>query len=417
MRVELVPITRVIPYARNPRRNEGAVAKVAASIREFGFRQPIVVDPEMVVVVGHTRLEAARRLGMTEVPVHVAEGLTPAQLRAYRLADNRLHEEAEWDEKLLECEILELKDLDFDLSLTGFDPDEIERLLRDDEFGLRLGADEDAAPPLPVKAETAPGELILLGPHRLLCGDATSGADMTRLLDGERAGLVFTDPPYNVAYEPEKRPLGRARRALGGLLNDSMEPSEYEDFLRQSFVEIGSALADGGVVYLCHAEQFSGLVRSTFSEFFHLGSVLIWDKGHFSIGRSDYHWQHEPIAYGWKLGAKHAWHGDRKQSTVWSLARDRSSDYVHPTQKPIALVERALENSSKEGDLVVDPFGGSGSTLIAAEKLGRRAYLMELDPKYCDVIVQRWQDATGRTAERRKPEACAPAATTEATGS
>jgi DNA modification methylase len=407
MRVELVPITRVIPYARNPRRNEAAISKVAASIREFGFRQPIVVDDGMVVVVGHTRLEAARRLGFEEVPVHVAEGLTPAQLRAYRLADNRLHEDSEWDQKLLECELLELKDLDFDLGLTGFEPDEIERLLRDADFGLRLGADEDAAPELPAVAETEPGELILLGSHRLLCGDATSADDIALLLDGGRAQMVFTDPPYNVGYEPEKRPLGRVRRTLGTLLNDSMEPAAYADFLKESFACLRGALAEGGAVYVCHADQQALAVRQVFSEFFHLGSVLIWDKGHFSIGRSDYHWQHEPILYGWVTGVRHGWFGDRKQSTLWAFSRESGRDYVHPTQKPVALIERAIGNSSKVDDVVLDVFAGSGSTLIAAEKLGRHARLMELDPKYCDVIAKRWEEATGKPVERKKPHPAA----------
>ena len=408
MRVELVPITRVIPYARNPRRNQAAIAKVAGSIREFGFRQPIVVDPEMVVVVGHTRLEAARTLGLAEVPVHVAEGLSSAQLKAYRLADNRLHEEAEWDKELLGCELLELKELDFDLELTGFDKSEIEKLFQEAEFGIRPDADEDSAPALVETAETESGELILLGPHRLLCGDATSAEDMARLMDGARAQVVFTDPPYNIGYAPEERPLGRNRKTLGKILNDSLDPGDYSRLLRESLARASEALTEGGVLYVCHAETHSAVVRQIFSEIFHLGSVIIWDKGHFAIGRSDYHWRHEPILYGWRHGDRHEWFGDRKQSTVWEDARERSQDYLHPTQKPVALVERAIGNSSREGDRVLDVFAGSGSTLIAAEKIGRVAYLMELDPRYCDVIVKRWEEATGKRAERRKPSGSEP---------
>jgi DNA modification methylase len=405
MQIELVPIARVIPYARNPRRNEGAIAKVAASIREFGFRQPIVVDPEMVIVVGHTRLEAARKLGLAEVPVHVAHGLSPAQLKAYRIADNRLHEEAEWDEELLECELLELKELDFDLGLTGFDDDEIGRLLDGSDLGILPDADEDRAPELPEAPETEPGELIVLGRHRLLCGDTTSVADMARLMTmAPRADMVFTDPPYNVGYEHEKRAMGRVRvKKFGAIANDSMEPGEYADFLRKALGTLAAALTEGGAAYVCHAEQESVTARGVFAEFFHTASVIIWDKGRFALGAADYHWQHEPIIYGWRLRGRHQWYGDRKQSTVWALERDPSASYVHPMQKPVGLAERAIRNSSPEGGVVLDGFGGSGSTLIAAEKLGRRACVMELDPGYCDVIVRRWETATGKHAIRHKP--------------
>lgn len=408
MQIRMVQLSEVIPYARNPRKNESAIGKVAASIREFGFRQPIVVDPNLVIVVGHTRLEAARRLGLTEVPVHIAEGLSAAQLKAYRLADNRLHEDAEWDPRLLECEMLELKDLDFDLGLTGFEKYELDKLLANADGGLLPGADEDAAPDAPEIPETVPGELIVLGRHRLYCGDATNPEHMAALLNGAKVDITFTDPPYNCGYAPDKRVISKLRGAAktkhAPLRNDFMQPAAYMDFLRKSMQAIATATRDGGAVYFCHQEQYSVSVRQTFGELFHLAAALVWDKTHFSIGPSDYHWQHEPILYGWRHGTRHTWHGDRKQTSVWSFARERGRDYVHPTQKPVALAEKAIRNSSQENEKVLDAFGGSGSTLMAAEKAARSAYLMELEPGYCDVIVKRWESATGKRVERFRPK-------------
>lgn len=397
MNVTMMPIEQVVPYARNPRKNEAAVAKVAASIREFGFRQPIVVDADRVVIVGHTRLLAARTLGLTEVPIHVAENLTPAQVRAYRLADNRTAQEAEWDMDLLALELQELDGANFDLALTGFGEEEILELLNGDgEDGILPSTDEDEAPEPPEDPVTVPGELITLGRHRLLCGDSTRLEDMEALMAGEAADLIWTDPPYNVAYE------GKTKDALT-IENDAMDDGAFRRFLEDAFLAMASVTRPGGAIYVAHADteghNFRGALREAG---WLLKQCLVWVKNSMVLGRQDYHWRHEPILYGWKPGAAHRWFADRSQTTVLEYDRPtRSTD--HPTMKPVELVAYCLANSSGNGDVVLDPFGGSGTTLIACEKLGRKARLMELDPRYCDVIIRRWEEATGRKAVRRKP--------------
>jgi DNA modification methylase len=403
--VEYWPLERPIPYARNPRKNDGAVDKVAASIKEFGWKQPIVVDSEGVIVVGHTRLLAARKLGLGEVPVVVASDLTPAQCKAYRLADNRSNEEAEWDAALLALELDDLKIDGFDLRVTGFDPQEIsayDAIAHSTEAGV---TDDDDVPAPPAKPRSVPGDLWLLGHHRVLCGDATSMTDVERLLDGVRADLVIIDPPYNVSY------VGKTKDALT-LQNDALGDERFYDFLRDSFVNLFVALKDGGGIYVFHSDTEGLNFRRAFAESgLKLSQVCIWVKQTMVMGRHDYHWQHEPVLYGWKPGAAHPWHADRKQTTLWKFDRPlRSAD--HPTMKPIALLEYPIRNSSLPGAVVLDVFGGSGSTLIACEKTtrapgstliacektARRALLMELDPVYVDVIVARWQAFTGRHA-------------------
>jgi DNA modification methylase len=435
MKIQMRALDRVIPYKGNPRRNEDAVEKVAASIREFGFKQPIVVDKDSVIIVGHTRLLAALRLDLKEVPVVVASELSPAQVKAYRLADNRIHEEAEWDRELLALELGDLSKLGFDLPATGFDVDEINALLNIDQGGLLPGVDENAVPPTPAKATTVPGDVIVLGKHRVICGDSTDPFVIEKLFAGAKADAVFTDPPYNVAY------VGKTKDALT-IENDRMGDSKFRQFLLRAYQVMFRVLKDGAAVYVCHADTEGLNFRSAFIEAgFKLAGCLIWVKDCMVMGRSDYQWQHEPILYGWKPTGSHKWYGDRKSTTItefmleqpltevgpnsyrlrlgdrWfmitgdklsineiettavKMARPtRSTD--HPTMKPIGLIDKMLRNSTKAGDLVFDSFAGSGSTLISCEKLGRTAYVCELEPRFVDVIVLRWEKATGKQAKR-----------------
>ncbi|MDX1950302.1 MAG: DNA modification methylase [Rickettsiales bacterium] len=391
MKVELVEITKVIPYARNPRKNEGAVAKVAASIKEFGFRQPIVVDETFTIIVGHTRLMAALALGFKQVPVHIAEGLSESQIKAYRIADNRTNEEAEWDDELLSLELVDLKNADFDLDLTGFDLDELNKIL-----AAELGSgntDEDAVPELEETAISKLGDVWVLGNHKLLCGDSTKKEAFDILLDGTLADMVFTDPPYNVNYGATMKDKVRGNNRT--IKNDNLGAGFY-DFLFASCKNIIPVCK--GAIYICMSSSELHTLYSSFKDAGgHWSTFIMWAKHTFTMGRSDYQRMYEPILYGWPEGNKHYWCGDRNQSDVWNFNKPKVND-LHPTMKPVELVQKAIENSSKSRDIVLDCFGGSGSTLIACEKAGRYCYMIELDPKYCDVIVKRWQDFTGKEA-------------------
>jgi DNA modification methylase len=389
MKVEIWPIEHLIPYARNPRHiPQVAVDKVAASIREFGFRQPIVVDQNGVIIVGHVRLLAAQQLELTKVPVHVATELTVAQVNAYRLADNRTNEEATWDMEALAFELANLKLDEFDLDVTGFNLDEIDELLAEKTEGL---TDEDEAPAVPDVALTEPGDLWILGNHWLLCGDSTSLDAVERLMDGQKADLVFTDPPYNVDYE------GYTEEKLK-IQGDQMTPEQFQEFLGAVFSSYIWALKPGGSMYVCHPSswqrEFQGALELSD---FEVRCQIIWAKNTFAWGFGRYKFQHEPIFYCHRRGQSDPWYGDKSQSTLWQEKKP-AANRLHPTMKPVELIERALANSSKSGDLVLDLFGGSGSTMIACEKMGRSSRLLELDPKYCDVIVKRWQDFTGKSA-------------------
>lgn len=391
MKVELIEIGRVIPYARNPRRNENAIAKVAASIKEYGFRQPIVVDEEMVIIAGHTRLQAAQSLELKKVPVHVAEGLTQAQIKAYRLADNRTHEDAEWDEELLAIELGELDGLGFELDLTGFDAVELEELLGNTAIdGL---TDDDEVPEAPEVAVSKEGDVWLLGDHRLICGDSTKAKTMKTLMGDELADMVFTDPPYNVDYGQTMKDNLRGKKRK--IKNDNLG-NEFEQFLTDACTEMVKVCK--GALYICMS---SSELHTLHSAFITAGgkwsTFIIWAKNTFTMGRADYQRQYEPILYGWPAGNKHFWCGDRSQSDVWNYNKPKVND-LHPTMKPVELVCRAVENSSKTKDIVLDSFGGSGTTLIACEKLKRQARLIELDPVFCDVIVKRWEEFTGNNA-------------------
>jgi DNA modification methylase len=390
MKVELVSINKVIPYARNPRNNQNAVAKVAGSIREFGFRQPIVVDKDLVIIAGHTRLLAAQQLGLKQVPIHIAEGLTDVQIKAYRIADNRTHEESEWNDELLALELGELKDLEFDLDLTGFDPDELDKLLAVENLGM---VDEDEVPELSETAVSQLGDLWVLENHRLLCGDSTKPESLEKVMDGNLADMVFTDPPYNVNYGATMKDKIRGNKRT--IKNDNLGEDFYSFILAacRCFVPICK-----GAIYICMSSSELDVLQKAFREAGgHWSTFIVWAKNTFTIGRSDYQRQYEPILYGWAEGGKHYWCGARDQGDIWNINKPKVND-LHPTMKPIELVQRAVENSSKTRDIVLDCFGGSGSTLIACEKVNRQARLIELDPKYCDVIVKRWEEFTGKQA-------------------
>jgi DNA modification methylase len=392
MIVTFWPLEKIIPYARNARKiPPEAVDKVAASIQEFGWRQPIVVDRDGVIICGHTRLLAARKLGLREAPVHVAENLTPAQVRAYRLLDNRSHEETTWDKDLLGLELLDLQGMGIDLDLTGFDFQEIDEFLARVESSEGL-TDPDVAPELPETAASTPGDLWVLGNHRILCGDATSTADLDKVLAGGRANLSFADPPYNVDYRQQATRGGRSGRRIA---NDHLGLA-FPQFLSVSCRNMLEVTQ--GAIYICMSSSEIDTLKQAFVQAGgHWSTFIVWAKNTFTLGRSDYQRQYEPILYGWKEGQVHFWCGARDQGDVWFVNKPVSND-LHPTQKPVALIERAIQNSSQGRDAVLDPFGGSGSTLIACEKTGRRGRMIEFDPKYVDTAVIRWQQFVGRDA-------------------
>ena len=387
--MDYVAVSSLIPYARNPRKNDHAVERVAAAIREFGFKVPIIAKSDGTIVDGHLRLKAAQKLGMETVPVVYADDLTDAQVKAFRISVNRMAELAGWDNDLLALELGELGDLGFDLELTGFTDEEIKALMPVDVTdGL---TDPDDAPPLPDNPVTRPGDVWLMGKHRLLCGDSTSVDDLAKLCENQAVDMWLTDPPYNVAYE------GGTKEKLT-IQNDSMGDDQFRKFLRDAYTAADTVMKAGAVFYIWHADSegynFRGAAKDAG---WAVRQCLIWKKSSLVLGRQDYQWQHEPCLYGWKEGAGHLWASDRKQTTILEFDKP-SRNGEHPTMKPVALFEYQLLNNTKGGDQVLDSFGGSGTTLIAAEKNGRVARLMELDPKYCDVIVKRWQDWTGKIA-------------------
>ena len=395
-RIEYISINRLIPYSKNSRTHDDAqVAQIAASIKEFGWTNPILVDGDKGVIAGHGRLLAARILGMDKVPTIELKDMTETQKKAYVIADNRIALNSGWDISMLSLELQDLKD-DIDLSLLGFDPDELDALLNPIEKTEGL-TDEDAVPDVPDEPKTKLGDIYILGNHRLMCGDSTSIDDAEKLMDGLLADLVFTDPPYNVDYS------GRGANNLGTIKNDNMSAEDFEQFCRDIFTTYSAIMKPLACIYVCHPDSASApkiAFEKTFAEQFKKSSTIIWMKQSAGMGWQDYRAQHEPILYGWKEGkGSHFNAGDRTKTTVWKIGRDAQSSYVHPTQKPVCLPEEAILNSSKGSDCVVDLFGGSGSTLMACEKTGRVNRSMELDPKYCDVIVKRWEDFTGKKAQ------------------
>jgi len=396
-RIEHWPLDKLLPYVRNARQHsEDQIAQIAASIAEFGFVNPILTGADGVLVAGHGRLAAAHKLGLATVPVVVLDHLTPTQRRALVLADNRLAELSTWDNDLLRIELEALQDDGFDLDLTGFDADALADLLAGEEQEHEGQTEDDAVPDVPEEPVSQPGDVWLLGPHRIICGDATTAEPFALLFpDGERADMVFTDPPYNVNYANSAKDKLRGKHRP--ILNDALGEGFY-DFLHDALTLLIAHTR--GAIYVAMSSSEMDTLQAAFrSAGGHWSTFIIWAKNTFTLGRADYQRQYEPILDGWPEGAERHWCGDRDQGDVWQIKKPQKND-LHPTMKPVELVERALRNSSRPGDVVLDPFGGSGTTLIAAEKSGRVARLIELDPRYADVIVRRWQEWTGKQAAR-----------------
>jgi len=431
--IEHLPTDDLIPYARNSRTHSPEqVAAVAASIRQFGFTNPVLIDGNNTIIAGHGRVMAAQSLGLPAVPCIRLGHLSDAQRRAYVIADNKLAEQAGWNVAMLAREVEDLMADHFDISLLGFGADDLAELLGDaaPAAGGSGATDVDDVPDLKPEPSTRTGDVWLLGQHRLVCGDSTSMANLGRLMQNVEADMVWTDPPYNVSYETK----------AGKIANDDLGCDEFKAFLVSAFNAAFAVLKPGGAIYVAHADTEGLNFRAAFAQAgFKLSGCLVWRKNSLVLGRSDYQWQHEPILYGWKPGSAHSWYGGRKQTTILALAQSTSlfrlrfdgkyeiqlGDSVlivdgdakveelipsvinedkpsrsegHPTMKPVALVERMLKNNAKKGAVVFDLFGGSGSTLMACERLGMKGRLSELDPGYCDVIVKRWQDFTGKVA-------------------
>jgi len=389
-----VVMTRVgdlTPYARNSRtHSDEQIAQIAASIKEFGWTNPILIDGEKGIIAGHGRLKAAMRLGLEEIPAIELSHLTEIQKKALIIADNKLALNAGWDNELLGLELEELELEGLDLSLTGFGEEEISAL-KPEVVNEGL-TDEDAVPDPPEEPITKPGDIWILGKHRLMCGDSTSIDHLEKLCNGRQVDMWLTDPPYNVAYE------GKTKDALT-IKNDSMSDDTFRQFLRDAYTAADAVMKSGAVFYIWHADSEGYNFRGAAQDAgWKVRQCLIWKKSTMVMGRQDYHWKHEPCLYGWKEGAGHLWAADRKQTTILEFDKP-SRNGEHPTMKPVALFEYQMLNNTKGGDIVLDSFGGSGTTLVAAEKNGRVAYLMELDPKYCDVIVKRWEEFTGKKAE------------------
>ncbi len=387
VKFEQVPIDKLVPYARNARtHSKEQILQLRSSLREFGFVSPAVIDSDFNILVGHGRIAAAKEEGYKAVPCVFAENLTEAQKRAYILADNQLALNAGWDEDMLSVELSDLQNESFDLSLLGFDDADLEKLLsgtdetdvKDDDFDLTAALEKASF--------VEPGDLWTVGKHRLLCGDATSAKDVDTLMAGKTANLILTDPPYNVSF-----------KASDGLTikNDSMKEAEFYQFLLASFQNMAAHTEKGGAAYVFHADTEGLNFRKAFIEAgFHLAGVCIWVKNSLVLGRSDYQWQHEPVLYGFLQNGKHHWYADRKQTTIWNFDKPkRNKD--HPTSKPLDLLSYPIQNSSQENSIVLDLFGGSGSTMMACEQMNRICYMSELDPKYASVILRRYVEDTG----------------------
>ena len=392
LQIEHRAVEDLIPYATNPRTHTPEqVAQIAASIVEFGWTNPILIGADNVIIAGHARLEAARKLRLDQVPVIVLDHLTPAQRRALVIADNRLALNAGWDEQMLHLEIEQLRDDDFDLDLLGFDEDELEAMLADPGEPIQGLTDEDEVPAPSEVPVSAVGDVWVLGRHRVLCGDARNPSALDRLMGGEKADLVFTDPPYNVDYE------GYTEEHLK-IKGDRMSDVEFRQFLDAAFRSYRTVVKPGASLYVCHASSCQREFQNALeAACFEVRCQIIWAKNTFAWGFGRYKFQHEPMFYCHLAGETDPWYGDKSQSTLWQEKKP-AANRLHPTMKPAELIERALLNSSKAGDIVVDLFGGSGSTLIGCERRGRYARLMEIDSKYVDVIVRRWQEYAGRQA-------------------
>ena len=385
--MQLIPLGKLVPYVNNARTHSPEqLSKLRSSLREFGFINPVIIDRDFNVIAGHGRIAAAKEEGMEEVPCVFVDYLTEAQKKAYILADNRMALDAGWDEELLRIEIESLQGADFDVSLTGFGEDEIadlfagdgEKDVKDDDFDLSAALEKAAF--------VERGDIWTVGRHRLLCGDATSAEDVAALMDGKKANLIVTDPPYNVAF--------KSGSGLS-IQNDSMENGEFYTFLYNSFQNMAGHLEKGGAAYVFHADTEGLNFRKAFVDAgFHLAGVCIWVKNSLVLGRSDYQWQHEPVLYGFLKNGKHPWYSDRKQTTIWNYDKPKRNKN-HPTSKPLDLLGYPISNSSQENAIVLDTFGGSGSTMMACEQTNRICCMMELDEKYASVILRRYVEDTG----------------------
>ena len=384
--MKLVPIDRLVPYINNARTHSPEqINKLRSSLREFGFINPVIIDRDYGVIAGHGRILAAKEEGITEVPCVFADYLTEAQKKAYIIADNRMAMDAGWDEDLLRVEIEALQAEAFDVSLTGFDPDEIDDLFKDSLKDGIHDDDFDIEAELKKPTFTKAGDVWMLGRHRLVCGDSTKEETYDILMDGKKANLVLTDPPYNVNYE------GTA----GKIKNDHMANDAFYQFLLDAFTNMEAVMADDASIYVFHADTEGLNFRRAFADAgFYLSGCCIWKKNSLVLGRSPYQWIHEPVLFGWKKSGKHAWYAGRKETTVWEYDKPKKNA-DHPTMKPIALLAYPIMNSSMSNAVVLDPFGGSGSTLIACEQSDRICYTVELDEKYCDVIVKRYIEQVG----------------------
>ena len=389
MQYYLADINDLIPYIRNARtHSESQIAQIAASIKEFGFLSPILIAEDNTILAGHGRLAAARKLGLKQVPCVKESHLTETQRRAYIIADNKLSLNAGWDEDMLAIELSELQGADFDLDLLGFDESELvsifedDKEVEDDDFDV----EEELNKPCFSKA----GDIWTLGRHRLICGDSTKEETYKSLMKDKKANLVVTDPPYNVNYEG----------SAGKIKNDNMDNDKFYNFLLDAFSNMEKVMADDASIYVFHADTEGLNFRKAFNDAgFYLSGCCIWKKPSLVLGRSPYQWQHEPCLYGWKKKGNHQWYSGRKETTIWEFEKPKKNA-DHPTMKPIALLAYPISNSSMSNTLILDPFGGSGSTLIACEQTDRSCYTIELDEKFCDVIVKRWEDYTGQSAVR-----------------
>lgn len=369
------------PYENNPRKNDDAVKYVAESIKEFGFKVPIVIDKNNVIVAGHTRYKAAKKLKMSEVPCIIADDLTEEQVKAFRLADNKVAEKAEWDFDLLNTELDDI--IDLDMELFGF-----EEALQDDD---KEAVEDEFEVELPSEPKSKLGDIYQLGNNRLMCGDSTVLEDVEKLMGGKQADMLLTDPPYNVNYE------GKTKDKLK-IKNDQMGNDNFRQFLTDAFSNADMVMKPGAVFYIWHADSEGYNFRGAcFDAGWTVRQCLIWNKNSMVMGRQDYQWKHEPCLYGWKEGAGHLWASDRKQTTVINFDKPTRND-MHPTMKPIPLFDYQIKNNTKGGDVVLDLFGGSGTTIMACEQNGRHGYCMEYDPRYVDVIVDRWEKFTGAKA-------------------
>lgn len=382
--MQLVPIEKLVPYVYNARTHSPEqINKLRSSLREFGFINPVIIDRDFGVIAGHGRILAAKEEGIAEVPCVFADHLTEAQKKAYIIADNRMALDAGWDEELLRMEIEALQAEAFDLSLTGFDEKELSDLFKDEADVQEDDFDVDAE--LQKPTITKAGDVWTLGRHRLVCGDSTKPETFTLLMGDHKANLVITDPPYNVNYEG----------SAGKIKNDNMENSAFYEFLLAAFQNTESVMADDASIYVFHADTEGLNFRRAFADAgFRLSGTCIWKKQSLVLGRSPYQWQHEPILFGWKKKGKHQWYTGRKESTIWEFDKPKKNG-DHPTMKPIPLLAYPIMNSSMSNTLVLDPFGGSGSTLIACEQTDRSCYTIELDEKFCDVIVKRYIEQVG----------------------